>query len=68
MGKIRNKHSVEYKRKGKPCSESVYRTVTEGTRSPKVDVTPYLKLNLRIPDLAERVADCLLYLKRLPRT
>ena len=61
MIKNHERYKKEYKIKGRNPSESVFESVKNGSRSPKVNVTPYLKLNLSPDDLSERIAQDLMY-------
>ena len=61
MKEPRNRFSVEYRIKGEGASISQWEKVQNGSRQPKVDVTPYIKLALNPSELAERMARDLMY-------
>ena len=59
--KNRNRYDNEYRINGEAPSITEWDKVMDGSRQPKVDVTPFVKLNLSWDELADRVARDLMY-------
>lgn len=43
------------------ASASIKRAINDGSREPKIDITPYIKVSLTPFEIAEKMADSLLY-------